>query len=403
MGVKRQAWLAWTLCAIVVVFTLLGLATALAAPGAPQDIRDVLNQVMTCAYIIVFSLVGALILGRYARHTIGWLLMALALSLAPFGFLQSILEGAAAASPAPSLTTWLLYWLSNWTWWLLIGPLLLILLLFPTGRLLSSRWRWVVGMLAMLFVSFLFVATFSGTLTDTSSGRTMPNPLGIIPESFPIDGILVPWQITLIGTAAACVISVFVRYRRAASVEREQIKWFVCACAVFLCGYTIGPLAAAADPNSWFGPLFSVTILLIPLSIGVAILRYRLWDIDLLIRRTLIYGALTAMLALFYFGAVILLQQLFHLLTGQGSDLAVILSTLGIAALFVPLRSRAQRAIDRRFYRRKYDATHVLEAFGATVRDEVDLNRLTDELQSVVRETMQPEHVGVWLVRARKR
>jgi cytochrome b subunit of formate dehydrogenase len=197
-----------------------------------------------------------------------------------------------------------------------------------------------------------------------------------------------------------CLAALVVRYRRTGRVERQQIKWLLVATAVFAAAYI--PVFLVTDFN--FGPntafwnyLWMVAMLLIPVAIGIAILRYRLYDIDVIIRKTLLYTATTALLALLFFGSVILLQRGFEAITGQQSQLAIVLSTLAIAALFNPLRNRIQAAIDRRFYRKKYDAQQVLAQFAITARDETDMNALTAELARVVQETMEPEEVKVWL------
>ena len=180
---------------------------------------------------------------------------------------------------------------------------------------------------------------------------------------------------------AAAIVSLILRFYRSQGEERLQLKWFAYAAA-----------AAFAETLVW-----TVAPLGLPISAGIAILRYRLYEIDLLINRTLVYGALTATLVALYFGAVVLLQKVFVALTGEKSTLAVVASTLVIAALFNPLRRRIQGFIDRRFYRRKYDAGKTLEAFSAKLRDETDLEALNNELVGVVRETMQPAHVSLWL------
>jgi hypothetical protein len=395
MNHKKTAWLAWTLFGIVVVGASLGLVFALNSHDTQKDALVIGNDVLNAAFTIVFGIVGALIVGRHARNTIGWLLMAIALSLSITGLFENYLAQGVPTTPGSTLPTLVYYWLSGWTWWLLIGPLLLILLLFPTGRLLSPRWRWVIVALTGAFVVFLFFATFSKTLNDPTSGQSLPNPIGVLPESIAFELITAPMVIAMLILVAFCVVSVFVRYRRAGIVEREQLKWFLYACAVFLLIFAVGSLDASSNG---FGVLLSTAILFLPVSIGIAILRYRLFDIDIIIRRTLIYTVLTAILALVYLGSVVLLQQLFRVLTGQSSEIAIIISTLAIAALFVPLRRRVQGVIDQRFYRRKYDAAKVLAAFGAAARDEVELDELRRELVSVVSETMQPEHVGLWLM-----
>jgi hypothetical protein len=185
-------------------------------------------------------------------------------------------------------------------------------------------------------------------------------------------------------------------------VERQQIKWLLYAGAIFFVGIflknTIFSLSGGVPWGMWVGNLLvAIGGLGGPIAIGIAILRYRLYEIDTLINRTLVYGSLTAMLVALYFGGIVVLQRIFVTLTGQQSTLAVVASTLLIAALFTPLRRRIQSFIDRRFYRRKYDARKTLEAFSATLRDETDLDALNNDLVGVVRDTMQPAHVSLWL------
>ncbi len=228
------------------------------------------------------------------------------------------------------------------------------------------------------------------------------NPLGI--EGFSnlyYEVVLYTISPVLLGAAA---LAVFVRLRRAKGVERQQIKWFVYAAAASVIGTNLAYLIPGViDTPLWFErvglALNIATIPAIPVAIGIAILRYRLYDIDLLINRTLVYGALTALLALVYFGGVTATQTIFQALTSQEEQpqLAIVVSTLVIAALFNPLRRRIQGFIDRRFYRSKYDARKTLEAFSAKLRDETDLDALNAELVGVVRETMQPAHVTLWL------
>jgi hypothetical protein len=190
---------------------------------------------------------------------------------------------------------------------------------------------------------------------------------------------------------ALSAISLVVRLRRATGIERQQLKWFVYAVALFA---LVSPLSLLIFGD---GTLIVVILPLVPAAAGIAILKYRLFDIDLIINRTLVYGSVTITLGIVYFGGVVSLQYLFRTLTGEGSQLAIVASTLVIAALFNPLRRRIQSFIDRRFYRRKYDAAKTLETFGARLRNETDLDTIGGDLVSVVRETMQPEHVSLWL------
>jgi hypothetical protein len=228
------------------------------------------------------------------------------------------------------------------------------------------------------------------------------NPLGI--EGFSnIYYKAILFIMTPLLTAAAA-LAVFIRLRRAIGVERQQIKWFAYAAVAYVsAGILAYIIPRVIDTPLWFERVsFALNIALIPavpIAIGIAILRYRLYDIDILINRTLVYGSLTLMLALVYFGGVTATQVVFRALTGQEEQpqLTIVVSTLVIAALFTPLRRRIQSFIDRRFYRRKYDARKTLEAFSAQLRDETDLNALSEDLVGVVRETMQPAHVSLWL------
>jgi hypothetical protein len=204
-----------------------------------------------------------------------------------------------------------------------------------------------------------------------------------------------------LAVAVAGGISLVVRFRRARGVERQQIKWFAFSGVVFCAVFAAGPFLWAlpqSPATAWIWPvLFLAGASTIPVAVGIAILRHRLYDIDLLINRTLVYGSLTVLLAAAYAGGIVVLQRVFVVLTGEQSTLAVVASTLLIAGLFNPLRSRIQSFIDRRFYRRKYDAAKTMAAFNARLREETDLDALGDDLVGVASATMQPEHVSLWL------
>lgn len=309
--------------------------------------------------------------------------------------LSAMMVGIGVATSIPTWKAFVHAW-PQWSWLVLIGGFIgnfcifSFSCVFPTGRYVP---RWTIGSAVVLGAYNIL----------NSYDFAMPAPLVSLGQSL-------DWAFPLlfIGFFASFIIAPVYRYRRVSGpMEREQIKWvvFTMACAilvfiatamtVFLPGgnpdQDISFTTVFLQPLGWSAPQ------LIPFAIAVAILRYRLFDIDIIIRRTLIYGALTAVLALFYLGSVVLLQQLLRLVTGQSSEIAIIISTLAIAVLFVPLRRRVQEWIDRRFYRRKYDATKVLAAFGATARDEVELAKLVSELVNVVGDTMQPQSVSLWL------
>jgi MFS family permease len=289
-------------------------------------------------------------------------------------------------------------WFWGWLWLWLIFPIFFIPLFFPTGRPPSPRWRWLIALGLGLCAFFVLFVTFGIELGAQDESWTVANPIGFLArDSFPE----LAWAILLLSFAALSVTSLFVRYRRAQAVERQQIKWLLYAAGVFLVSYALSFVfsdAREAAGDLWNLILF-LGVLTLPVAIAVAILRYRLYDIDVIIRKTLVYAALTALLALVYFGSVVLLQRLFGTVTGvaERSPLAIVVSTLAIAALFTPLRRRIQDWIDRRFFRSKVDAQQVLAQFALTARDETDLDALTAELVRVVQETMQPEGVSVWL------
>jgi hypothetical protein len=278
---------------------------------------------------------------------------------------------------------------SVWYWSLniLIGlgyiSLCLLLYLFPDGRFVP---RWTRPLAVFAVASNIFL--------DAS-------PVAI--STFP------PWMLSaiyLINGGSGVIAQIYRYVRVSGPVQRQQTKWVVfglAATMVVILGRLV-PLLIFPSLSASSSPYFLIStyvyplgLLLIPLSLGIAVLRYRLWDIDIIINRTLVYGTLTALLALLYFGLIFVLQLLFQGVFHQNNAVAIVASTLAIYALFQPLRRRIQKIIDRRFYRRKYDAAKTLEAFSATLRSEVDLTELSEQLVAVIQETMQPAHISLWL------
>jgi hypothetical protein len=294
--------------------------------------------------------------------------------------------------------------LGNWLWVPAVGLFATyLILLFPDGRLPSRRWRplaWLSGaVIVLLSVTF---GLAPGPVASLPPG--IRNPFGLEELPWLLNAAFVGFPLLALCILASAV-SLVLRYRRSRGEERQQIKWIAFAASVVGLLYLIGIVISiiyAPEPPLWSELLDAVTLLSyagVPIAVGFAVLKYSLYEIDLLINRTLVYGALTATLALIYFGGVATVQAIFRALTGQEQQpqLAVVVSTLVIAALFTPLRRRIQGFIDRRFYRRKYDAAKTLAAFSAKLRDETDLDALNAELVGVVRETMQPAHVSLWL------
>jgi len=405
MSRRSDAWLAWALCGIVTSLAvgLFGIRL-LGSDGQDNVFRIADDVLFSLAMPVVTAIVAALIVSRQSRNVVGWLLMVIVASNLVGLPIVTYIERLAPSLTAPTPLLVFAVWFSSWSWVLLIYPLLLIVLLFPNGRPPTARWRWV-GMAAIAWAAiFVTLVTISQPLmAGTTPELVLDNPIGILGQETaqPLFNTWIAGSAVLI---VLCVASLFVRYRRADYTEREQIKWLLYACAVFLAVDVGGWVGGLTDTRSIASDIWSVffglSVVAFPAAIGVAILRYHLYEIDLIIRRTLVYGLLTAMLALFYFGGVALLQSLSRSLTGgqaQQPQWAIVASTLAIAALFQPLRRRIQRFIGRRFYRRKYDAAKTLETFGARLRDEVDLAVLGDDLLAVVHETVQPEHAALWL------
>jgi hypothetical protein len=282
-------------------------------------------------------------------------------------------------------------------WGVLIAFLPFVFLLFPTGRLPSRRWRFLGWVVILSGAAMLPLAFFS---PDSGQGPVnvpfvVGGAVGEAMSAIALGAIMIIF-VSIILSA----LSLVVRYQRVRGVERQQLKWF--ALAAVLNGALIVADQLGLDRSlgdAVWNLLNMTTFAALYVGVGIAILRYRLYDIDVIINRTLVYGSLTAILAGVYFGGVATVQAIFRGLTSQEAQpqLAIVVSTLVIAALFNPLRKRIQSFIDRRFYRRNYDARKTLESFSATLRDETDLKALNDELVGVVRETMQPAHVSLWL------
>jgi hypothetical protein len=399
MSAREAAWLAWYLCAISLTLTVLGLfllVVSRSAADAPVFDYWLENTVVG----ISFSTVGAVISPRLPpRNPIGWLfcaigfVSAMGLFVAEYAIATLLAEPGSLASKLPGGDA--AAWVSSWLWVVYLGLFLFLALLFPDGKPPSPLWRlfgWVAG-----------VASAGGTIAvalwpQTAGGITPANsPLGIEAAT----DVFNPVETIMLALGLIALSSLLIRLRRSRGVEREQVKWFTYALALLSISAILYLVASETMDIRWLGWVGSVLVMAgivgLPVAVGVAILRYRLYNIDVLINRTLVYGSLTAMLVGVYVGSIVVLEGLLSSLSGQGSQLAIVASTLTVAALFNPLRRRIQGFIDRRFYRRKYDARKTLEVFSARLRDETDLNAVREDLVGVVRETMQPAHVSLWL------
>jgi hypothetical protein len=390
----RMAWSLWTITVALTALSALLVVLSLSHPNTP-----VFDWWFGNTFVVIDATVGAIVASRRPGNLVGWLLCLSGVAVGASTFVSQYAIYALLARPDALPAGEVAAWVASWSLPIIIGLQVCYLMLFPTGRLPSRGWRPV----AWLIVAVLLVATISSALaSDAYMGS-----LGPIRNPLAIDGFAEIYKsisftmFPLLYVVAAS--SLFVRMRSATEVERQQLKWLAYAAAGFAFGIILVVLSGAIGAPAWFdrtaNAVFLVTSEGIIVAIGIAILKYRLYDIDVIINRTLVYGSLTAILAGIYFGGVTTTQALFRALAGQEQlpQLVVVASTLVIAALFNPLRRRIQGFIDRRFYRRKYDAAKTLEAFSAKLRNDTDLATLSDDLVGVVRETMQPAHVSLWL------
>jgi hypothetical protein len=380
---RAAAWLAWSLCEVSLVLIAGTMVFLVLNGGTVQDWVFLGGMVST-------AIVGGLVASRRPGNPVGWFFVVSAVSLALQVLTSEYAQYGLITNPGSIPAARIMAWPQTWLW--VPGIVLVLIFLplyFPNGRLLSRRWRRVVWLAVALCVLAAVNTAFLRKVADVNTG--IENPLAIEVPASAISLIETVPDGLLTAVAVVSATSLVVRFLRSRGEERQQMKWLAYAVALMPILIILGYLTPLLDLAT--GLVFAA----IPIAVGVAVLRYRLYEIDLIINRTLVYGSLTVLLAATYFGGVVGLQYVFRALTGQGSTLAVVASTLAIAALFNPLRRRIQAFVDKRFYRSKYDARKTLEAFSAKLRDETDLEALNDDLVGVVRETMQPSHASLWL------
>jgi hypothetical protein len=394
----RWTALAWSLFGMYVVLALLSAWLLVVGNGQGEE-----SLALVCAG---FAVVGAMVASHEPANSVGWLMLAIALA-----FVTAI-SGTVYASTDGLPGVVAVGWLSSWVWnvWLFLASAVLPLV-FPNGRLLSPRWRLVVVLAGVGMTLTILAVVVGPKPLELDSGVTFSNPTGIAGAAS------LASTMTGIGNALGGIcfllagVSLVLRLRRSHGRERQQVTLFVYVGTVVVSGLALALLEVAVqalpgpEPSwsmvmggiGWFTGLIAIVIGF-PTAIGIAILRHRLYDIDVVINRTLVYGSLTVLLAATYFALVLGLRVVLSPITGQ-SDLAVAASTLAVAGLFRPLRARIQHVVDRRFFRSHYDAERTLQGFTAQLRNEIDLEALGHDLREVVGTTMQPAHVSLWLRR----
>jgi hypothetical protein len=349
----------------VAVLALLAIGAGLGLEWGAADAAGVAFAVELAVFLLGFTVLGVLIARREPRNPVGWLFCAV-----PIGVLTGTVTGIYGESGHAGAGV--VGWFSNWTWLIaLLAYALFVPLLFPDGRVPGPRWR-IVAWLDGIALAGVFVAA-----------------------AVDIDVLGVVFVVGAIALVPVSLASVVVRYRRAGRTQRLQLRWCVFAVCAGFAGFIL--VTALASVVEWVQFLYIVVYALLPIAVGIAMLRYRLYEIDVIIRRTLTYACLVAALAVVYLAGVTLVGALLRQLTGSSSVLAVTLSTLAVALAFQPLRRRIQRGVDHRFYRAGYDASQAVEAFSGRLREQIDLDALSAELVAVVRRTVQPSQTSLWL------
>jgi hypothetical protein len=393
---RRPVVIAWGLWLLTLTANLLNYVFFVVPDQTRSPALETFHWMTGWLPFMVFVTVGTVIVARRPKNVIGWLCCAIGAVASFGGFGGGDAARSIAADPDRIPGAPVLYLLGQVLYLVpLLGLLPLLVLVFPTGRLPSRRWRpvlWIVAVGLALYVTSIM-------LKPGPAGDGLPdNPLGVAAA----DQFLGPIAAVsglLFGVFVVLVVaSLVIRFRRARGEERQQLKWLVYgAILLALVGPIVGPIVEQI-PSPFVGPVYAaVMISIIPAAIGLAVLRYRLYDIDRIISRTLVYALLTALLAAVYAVVILVLGQLFGGISAQPPSWAVAGATLAVAALFQPARRRIQAVVDRRFNRRKYNAAKTVEAFSLRLRDEVDLDALSAELLAVVDQTMQPTQASLWL------
>jgi hypothetical protein len=376
---------------MAMVFVVLSLATA--RSGGPDD---PLPAVVIGVASMSFATVGAILVRRLPRNLIGWLLAAGGLCFAAGNGAAGLADYGLTAHPGSVPGAIWFAWLSQWIWAPAIGAVVLLALVYPSGRMLSTRWR-PLGAAGAFVIAFLSV----GSAMSPWPAGVFPaqNPLGIAGALPDTASVLV--ALLTVAVVVLAVTSLVLRYRRAAGIERAQLKWFAYVAAISVPAVVVttalyGMTGAALIVANVAGLVAFGGFAFVPIAIGIAVLRYRLYEIDRLISRTIGWGVLTVILGAMFVGLVLGLQAVLAPFTGS-NELAVAGSTLLVFSLFQPLRRRVQGLVDRRFNRSRYDAERAVDAFAARLRDDVDLEIVQGNLLTIVEATLEPTMSGLWL------
>ena len=392
---SRLHALAWVACAATVALVVTGaVLLALSRIGTSYASSQSLPGTLVDSLIpLAYVVVGVVVTLKRPANLVGWALVLAGMGSLVGGVVAAYGELAVLGRPDAGLPAGTsVAALSPGSWTPLMAGVFLLLATFPSGSIGSrGRRRWVVSVLAGFALVWVLITLSPGRLEAPLDDYE--NPLAVGGGSALI--VAIPVIVACLVSIVAAGAMLVRRFRRARGHERQQFKWLASSAGLLVATL---PFAAAFNWSRLLGAVFSLELIALPVSVGIAVLRYRLYEIDRIVSRTLVYGSLTVVLGAAYVGLVLAGQAVFSSFAG-GSNLAIAGSTLVVAGLFLPLRARIQRIVDRRFYRRRYDAQRTLEAFGARLRQQVELEALTAELRAAVSETMQPARLNLWLRR----
>lgn len=380
--------IAWGIAVLVTLAPTLGILRVGARELGGTPI-EVLSALLFVAVGPVYAATGALIVSRRSRNQVGWLLLALGVGLS-VGILSDVLV---PAEPPQEMSPGLLALLavSSVSWIFFIFPIFHLLLVFPTGRVVSPRWRFLVWLELAMVGFMLFSAVFGERIVSIDESWSVENPIGFVPEAAFGGVFSTVWNLLLLLLTISGLVAIVLRYRRARGIERQQMKWFLYAVALFALIYGGAAVLPGAEDATALDVLLPLAMMGLGVAVAVALLRYRLYEIDRIISRTVTYALVVGLLV----GAVAILAAMVG--TRSEDPLVVAATTLGVAALFNPLRVRIQKLVDRRFNRPRYDAERVMDGFARSLRDVIDPVAVVEGWKGVVAETMEPTMVGVWV------